>query len=137
MEFNFYTSARLDGLKRRVEILGEKFIEEYDESSEGGLEYRSVKYDGSLSRMGQLFLFPSLIGDSVITKMTEKFRKTKSKPNTPTPLSPSLSEAHHTLMMHVSCPFVMKIILMIKFEKSRITSIPRLRLELSSSTITR
>ena len=74
LELLFYTSGRLDGLKRRVELLGKKMIEEFDEGSEGGLEYRSVTFDSSLSTSGQIYTLPSLIGEAVITKMTEKFR---------------------------------------------------------------
>ena len=74
LELIFYTSARLDGLKRRVEVMGEKMVEEYDETSEHNLSYRSVAVDERVSTVGQLYTVNSRLGEMVIVKMCEKFR---------------------------------------------------------------
>jgi len=81
-ELHYYTSARIDGLVKRVDEMGKKCME-YFEGRDDKLIYRSVSVtpDRDLTGGKTTYTLPGgQLGELVIHKMTEKFERDQSKP---------------------------------------------------------
>jgi len=80
-ELHYYTSARIDGLVKRVDEMGKKCME-YFEGRDDKLIYRSVSVtpDRDLTGGKTTYTLPGgQLGELVIHKMTEKFERDEKK----------------------------------------------------------
>jgi hypothetical protein len=75
-ELHYYTSARIDGLVKRVDEFGQKCME-YFEGRDDKLIYRSVSVTPDRDVTGGKSTY--LLGELVIHKMTEKFERDPAK----------------------------------------------------------
>jgi len=81
-ELHYYTSARIDGLVKRVDEMGKKCME-YFSGRDDHLIYRSVSVtpDRDITGGKTTYTLPGgQLGELVIHKMTEKFERDESKP---------------------------------------------------------